>query len=145
MRRTKKTTAKVTRNAKKTVAEVATLPEIVLPNIEENHKDTRIKALKAENGAGKISVDNGYIAIDHPKELETIMQNGNYTVRIGASPCKTVEISLDGKDWTACRNSVGYWWFDLNGITTGEHSFIVRMQETGGEYLSSKPRHFKVA
>jgi len=84
-----------------------------------------------------------YVVIDYPKNLETITSN-NYTVRIGASNCLNVEISIDDQPWQNCRHSVGYWWYDWHNIQPGNHQITARMNLGNGNYLISKRRRCKV-
>ncbi|HOW27353.1 MAG TPA: hypothetical protein PK876_02475 [Elusimicrobiota bacterium] len=72
-----------------------------------------------------------YVVIDYPMEGEII--GPCYTVRIGAYPTPKVEVSIDGKDWCACRESAGYWWFDWSGYTPGPHTVEARI------YLEKRP------
>lgn len=88
-------------------------------------------------------VSSDYIVIDHPKNNETI-NSRHYTVRIGASECASVEISIDDHPWHPCRPAVGYWWYDWHGFSAGSHQVVARMLKTNGEFLISKRRRVKV-
>lgn len=84
-----------------------------------------------------------YVVIDYPKNLETITSR-HYTLRIGASDCNGVDVSIDDQAWQPCRNACGYWWFDWNNLTPGTHQMVARLNKRNGEYLISKRRRFKV-
>ncbi|OGR68184.1 MAG: transaldolase [Elusimicrobia bacterium GWC2_61_19] len=84
-----------------------------------------------------------YVVVDHPKNLETITSR-HYSVRIGASDCTGVDISVNDQPWQPCRHAVGYWWFDWNNFQTGTHQLVARMHTRKGEYLISKRRRCKV-
>jgi hypothetical protein len=84
-----------------------------------------------------------YIVIDHPKNNEVIGK-GAYSLRIGASKCDKVEISIDDQPWHVCRHSVGYWWYDWNCNAPGSHQAVARLHK-GGDVLVSRRRRFKVA
>lgn len=104
-------------------------------------------ALKKKPTVKKAVNTNGnqdYVVIDYPKNLETILSN-NYTVRIGASNCLNVEISIDDQPWQNCRHSVGYWWYDWHNIPTGNHQLTARINLGDGNYLISKRRRCKVS
>ncbi len=88
--------------------------------------------------------ENEYVLIDHPKNLENITSR-HYSVRVSASAANSLDISIDDAPWQACRNSVGYWWFDWTDFTAGTHQLVARMQTTNGEYLISKRRRCKVS
>ncbi|MEW5951380.1 MAG: bifunctional transaldolase/phosoglucose isomerase [Elusimicrobia bacterium] len=103
-------------------------------------------ALKKKPALKKAENNNNqdYVVIDYPKNLETISSN-NYTVRIGASNCLNVEISIDDQPWQNCRHSVGYWWYDWHNITPGNHQLTARINLGDGNYLISKRRRCKVS
>ncbi len=84
-----------------------------------------------------------YIVIDHPKNNE-VLGKGNYSMRIGASKCDKVEISIDDQPWHNCRHSVGYWWYDWHCTAPGTHQAVAR-QHKGTQVLVSRRRRFKVA
>jgi transaldolase/glucose-6-phosphate isomerase len=84
-----------------------------------------------------------YVVVDHPKNLENITSR-HYSVRIGASDCTGVDISVNDQPWQPCRHAVGYWWFDWNNFQPGTHQLVARMHMRGGEYLISKRRRCKV-
>lgn len=92
----------------------------------------------------KIVDTNEYVVVDYPKNLETIT-SWHYAVRVGASDCTGVDISIDDQPWQPCRNANGYWWFDWNHYQAGTHQLVARMHKRNGEYLISKRRRCKVA
>ncbi|MDO8804200.1 MAG: glucose-6-phosphate isomerase [Elusimicrobiota bacterium] len=92
----------------------------------------------------KLVNTNEYVVVDHPKNLENITAR-QYSVRIGASDCTGVDISINDQPWQPCRHAVGYWWFDWNNFQPGTHQLVARMHKRNGEYLISKRRRCKVA
>jgi hypothetical protein len=84
-----------------------------------------------------------YVVVDYPKNLETVTAR-QYCVRIGASDCTGMDISINDQPWQPCRHSVGYWWFDWNNYQPGTHQLVARMHKRNGEYLISKRRRCKV-
>ncbi len=78
--------------------------------------------------------------IDFPLQSEKIT-HPHYTIRVGApAEARRVEIAINQGAWQVCRLAVGYWWFDWADIIPGEHEFIVRAQEKGGDWLVSETR-----
>ncbi|MEF3280749.1 MAG: bifunctional transaldolase/phosoglucose isomerase [Elusimicrobiota bacterium] len=98
-------------------------------------------ALKRKNAT--TTTENGYVVIDYPKHMETITSR-HYTIRIGTSDAKGVEVSIDNGPWHATRHSVGYWWYDWNDIKPGNHEIIAKMHKHDGSFLISKRRRCKV-
>lgn len=99
---------------------------------------------KSEVKPEEIQVEE-YVVVDHPKNLEVIPENIPFAVRIGASECSAMDISIDDQPWQPCRNAVGYWWFDWEGFTPGSHQIVARLHKNNGEFLISKRRRCKVA
>jgi hypothetical protein len=107
-----------------------------LVNKEDEMPKTQLRKNKNTN------TQTDYIVIDYPKHLETITSK-HYTIRIGASECKNVEVSIDGGAWQNARYSVGYWWYDWNNIPPGNHEIIAKLIRNDGTYLVSKRRRCK--
>ena len=84
-----------------------------------------------------------HVVIDHPKNAETITEK-HFTIRVGASECSKVEISIDDQPWHPCRHSVGYWWHDWSGFGPGNHQVVAKLHKKDGEFLISRRRRFKV-
>ncbi|HAT72257.1 MAG TPA: transaldolase [Elusimicrobia bacterium] len=91
----------------------------------------------------KLVNTNEYVLVDYPKNLENITSR-HYSVRIGASDCTGVDISINDQPWQPCRHTVGYWWFDWNNLQPGTHQLVARMHTRTGGYLISKRRRCKV-
>jgi len=107
-------------------------------------EEKMVKLAERKTTTKKITMTNNeYIVIDYPKNMETITSR-HYTVRIGASNCVGVDISIDDQPWTPCRHSVGYWWYDWNNIQPGNHQIVARLNKGNGQYLISKRRRCKV-
>ena len=89
-------------------------------------------APKAKRAAApKASAKSSSIVIDYPLEGE-IVTSANYTMRLSALTPRSVEVSLDGKEWRPCRESVGYWWYDWSGYASGPYSLHARMTDASG-------------
>ena len=120
-------------------------PERVIPQAEEKEmpklavkKNTAPKAAKT-----KLTASDEYVVIDHPRNLETISTGHHYAVRIGASDCNGVDISINDQPWQPCRHAIGFWWFDWANYPAGTHQIVARMHKPNGEYLISKRRRCK--
>ena len=83
-----------------------------------------------------------YVVIDYPEEKE-LLSGSNYTVRIGASESDCVEVSIDGGEWTSCRQGEGFWWFDWYNYPTGSHEIRARIRKNNRTLKSSIVRHCK--
>lgn len=84
----------------------------------------------------------GWCVVDYPQQDE-IVRCPEYTVRVGAPNEQTsVDVSIDGGPWRACRPSHGYWWHDWSGYGRGEHELIARARCSDGLRVSP-PRRFK--
>jgi transaldolase/glucose-6-phosphate isomerase len=110
--------------------------------VKKNNKTTTNNSNTTTKAAKLVSASE-YVVVDYPKNLETIAAR-HYSVRIGASDCTGVEISVNDQPWQACRHAVGYWWFDWNHFQPGTHQLVARMHMRNGEYLISKRRRCKV-
>jgi hypothetical protein len=91
----------------------------------------------------KAAGPKAYVVIDYPVEGE-IVTSPHYAFRIGAGGAERVEISFDGKQWSPCRESAGYWWYDWSGYEAGPRILRARLLAQGRPPLKSKPRHFTV-
>ncbi|HAN03937.1 MAG TPA: hypothetical protein DCW72_04155 [Elusimicrobia bacterium] len=107
--------------------------------VKKNNKTTAAKPAKP----AKILNTEEYVVIDYPKNLETITAR-TYCVRMGASDCTGMDISINDQPWQPCRHAVGYWWFDWANFQPGTHQLVARMHKRNGEYLISKRRRCKV-
>lgn len=118
------------------LAQEAEESEMLKMPVKKNNKTNTTKTTK--------TVDvNEYVVVDYPKNLETI-NSRHYSVRIGASDCTGMDISINDQPWQPCRHAVGYWWFDWNNFQPGTHQLVARMHKRNGEYLISKRRRCKV-
>jgi len=84
------------------------------------------------------------ILVNYPKPNETIIPP-HYAFRVETKVCGSVEISIDGGTWQACRRSVGYWWFDWQCETPGRHKLVARVVSNGKKAAAISPRYFQVA
>lgn len=83
-------------------------------------------------------------ALDYPRKNEKITSK-HYTFRISVpGPAKNVEVSINQGPWQACRNSVGYWWYDWSQYSPGEHKAVIRAHAPNGEKIVSKPHEIVV-
>lgn len=84
------------------------------------------------------------VAVSYPKDKEVVIGSA-YTFRIDAGIAGHVEISIDKKEWHACRRSEGYWWYDWAGYAPGRHQAAARLKpHHGGEKHTSATVHFQV-
>ena len=83
------------------------------------------------------------LSIDYPLEGE-ILTSSVYTIRLTALAPVSVEVSLDGDEWLACRESVGHWWHDWSGFQAGVHTLVARMKDKKGKTVKAKARQFTV-
>jgi len=104
--------------------------------------NTNTTAPKATTPAAKLVNATEYVVVDYPKNLENLTAK-QYTVRIGASDCTGVDISVNDQPWQPCRWACGYWWFDWTNYAPGTHQLVARMHKRNGEYLISKRRRCK--
>jgi len=82
--------------------------------------------------------------LDHPQQGEKITAP-RYTFRIGAvGAVERVEISLNEGPWQACRNAVGYWWYDWADYAAGRYQAVVKGQTKDGQAFTSEPCKFQV-
>ncbi len=82
--------------------------------------------------------------IEYPHNDETIVSS-QYTLRVAAPVgVDGVDVSIDQGPWLACRNEVGYWWYDWSGYGDGEHEVIARVRGKGGRWRMSDPHEFRV-
>ncbi len=81
-----------------------------------------------------------YVGVDFPQVGE-ILTSPHYVVRISTSATEGVSVSIDGKEWQPCRESVGFWWYDWSGFSAGVHTVVARIS-VGKRIMKSKPRTF---
>ncbi len=86
------------------------------------------------------SSGTNYVGVDFPQVGE-ILTSPQYAIRVSTSATEGVEISIDGKEWQPCRESVGFWWYDWSGFGSGVHTVVSRIL-AGKRSLKSKPRSF---
>lgn len=79
------------------------------------------------------------VLLDYPQAGEAV-RPGHYAVRVAAKPEVAVEISVDGAPFQPCREAVGYYWFDWNPATPGEHTLVARAKNGGPRYAVSEER-----
>jgi hypothetical protein len=84
------------------------------------------------------------VAVEYPQDGELVV-SPVYTLRLGAKPgVESIEVSIDGGPWQACRPSVGHWWYDWSGYGDGAHTIEARGELGGGVRASSAPRRVTV-
>ena len=83
------------------------------------------------------------ISVDHPRRGERILFP-QYTFRVETSSSDAVEISIDGEGWRACRQAVGYWWYDWSDYQSGLHQVVVRLRPRDGETTPAQTCLFRV-
>jgi hypothetical protein len=82
------------------------------------------------------------IVVDFPVEGQLVLSQ-DYTFRLTSAEEGAVELSLDGGPWLACRESVGFWWFDWKP-TPGDHEAVARVKRSTGRFAKSDVRRFRV-
>lgn len=83
--------------------------------------------------------------LDHPQQGEKITAP-HYTFRVGTTgDIARVEISLNDGPWQACRNAVGYWWYDWADYAAGRYQAAARAETKDGQVFTSEPCKFQVA
>jgi len=90
------------------------------------------KTCRRINTAGKAEKR---VSISRPKAY-AVVNKGHYVALISASPGDTVEIALDGGDWTLCPYNAGYWRVQLGGLVDGEHRLAARVVEGGRVFVA---------
>lgn len=104
---------------------------------------TKTSASAAKANVSEVRADyvgTQYVGVDYPQVGE-ILTSPQYSIRISTSATEGVDISIDGKEWQPCRESVGFWWHDWSGFGAGVHTVVARIA-VGKRYLKSKPRSF---
>jgi hypothetical protein len=82
--------------------------------------------------------------LDHPQQGEKITAP-RYTFRIGTiGDLERVEISINEGPWQACRNAVGYWWYDWADYAAGRYQAAVRAQTKDDQVFTYEPCKFQV-
>jgi hypothetical protein len=84
--------------------------------------------------AEKVKNAAAYVVIDHPTEGE-LVSGLAYVVRIGASARGRVEVSVNNGNWSPCRHSAGYWWFDWGYYKRGPQSITARLVDNKGKVI----------
>lgn len=84
------------------------------------------------------------VAIEYPRQNETITSN-SYTIHIAAMPgVKKVEVSIDDSVWQPCRQSGSSFFYDWFGYAAGEHEIVARIQMSDGHYHTFERRSVAV-
>jgi len=79
------------------------------------------------------------VLLDYPQSGERVLP-GHYAVRVAAKPEVSVEVSVDGGPWQACREAVGYYWFDWSPAAPGAHTLVARAKNGGPRFSKSEER-----
>ncbi|HBA62017.1 MAG TPA: hypothetical protein DCZ92_14625 [Elusimicrobia bacterium] len=108
----------------------------MIKTIRRNKNTASGTATAAETGARA--------ALDYPKQGEEICAP-QYTFRAGAvGAVERVELSINRGPWQACRYSVGYWWYDWAGYSSGRYQAEVKARLKSGGMVASGPVKFQV-
>jgi hypothetical protein len=118
------------RAAKKKTAEAEPSRTVAAPRVSADAPGVRATEPRVSADAQVIAAPLNRITIDHPKESETV-GGFHYSVRLTASACERIELSLDEGPWLHCRNCAGHWWFDLHQLKPGKHAIHVRAHNAG--------------
>ncbi len=94
-------------------------------------KKTAVRKRAAKAKPVDVDVQAAALTLDYPQAGETVRWP-QYTLRL-TTPEGTpfVEVAVDGGPWTACRESVGHWWYDWSGYAAGEHTLAARTVRDG--------------
>lgn len=82
--------------------------------------------------------------VDFPASGETVLP-GHYAVRISTQLENDVEINVGGKEWFACRESLGFFWFDWWPSNPGPVTLSVRVKTGKGKWKNAAERACRVA
>ena len=84
------------------------------------------------------------LSVDFPRQDEKITSR-HYTLRVTAPEgVRSVDVSIDGQGWMACRHAVGHWWHDWADYGSGKHDIIARIRTRQGAVITSEPHEFHV-
>lgn len=90
-----------------------------------------------------VTVD-AHVLMDYPKDGEVITSR-DYTLRFSASDeTRTVEVSIDGGPFQACRQASGHFWFDWSNYMSGRHEIVVRARLSDGQLEKAPVRRLRV-
>ncbi|MBI5597715.1 MAG: hypothetical protein HY928_16635 [Elusimicrobia bacterium] len=79
------------------------------------------------------------VVLDFPAREEKVAP-GHYAIRVAANSDLSVEVSIDGGEWLACRPAVGYYWFDWAPTQAGEHRIVARAKNGGPRFSKTDER-----
>ncbi|MEW6556935.1 MAG: hypothetical protein AB1349_06230 [Elusimicrobiota bacterium] len=117
---------------------------IIIPPYGTGDPQEVIFQLRGDGGGYNMNyraVETPYVLIDYPQENEVIT-SPTYTIRIGAnSSTNSVRVKIDTGDWSQCRQSVGYWWFDWANYPAGAHEIIAEGWNRLGQRSETSIRH----
>lgn len=123
--------------------ETPALSPLDVLNVTGPKKARAPKAPKAAKGpkaaAAPKAAKAPSVLLEYPQAGEAV-RPGHYAVRIAAKPEVSVELSVDGGPWQACREAVGYYWFDWTPSQAGEHTLVARAKNGGPRYATSEER-----
>lgn len=83
------------------------------------------------------------ITVDYPQRGEVVVSR-EYTFRVSARAEGSVEASIDGGPWLACRHAEGFWWLDWSDYAAGRHEVRARVNAHKGFGSVTEPRDFVV-
>lgn len=95
-----------------------------------------VKAAKAPKAPKAVKAAAPAVSLDYPQAGEQVLL-GHYAVRVAAKPDVAVEVAVDGGPWQACREAVGYYWFDWSPAAPGEHTLVARAKNGGPRFGKS--------
>ena len=84
------------------------------------------------------------VLVDFPLEGEKVSP-GHYAIRLSAHGADEVELSIDGREWLACREAIGHHWYDWEPEPAGRRLIEARARRGAkGRWVKSGPRSFEV-
>ena len=78
------------------------------------------------------------VSIDFPQDGD-VVRPGHYAVRVASAGAGQVQVRVGEGEWTDCRESVGYWWFDWSP-ETGPMRLSARARVGKGRWAAAPER-----
>lgn len=102
-------------------------------------KKTSVVRKTAGTPAARKPAEKLVPVIDFPTEHE-LVRPGHYAIRVTAAGADAVEIRLDGTDWLACREAVGFFWHDWAPQKPGPVTVSARARRGKGRWALAGDR-----
>ncbi|MEK6544101.1 MAG: hypothetical protein AABZ44_06685 [Elusimicrobiota bacterium] len=80
------------------------------------------------------------VTVDYPQQGDVVAR-GHYAVRVTSSGAKEAQVSINDGPWQACREAVGYHWFDWQPTLVGRVTIVARARANAKtEWTTCSPR-----